>query len=64
MIMGADGEKMVLQYLKDRGGYARLSEFRQKSVLQLLVEKGLVRVVRQYRNHDQPHTWFVELMYP
>ncbi|MDJ0617879.1 MAG: hypothetical protein QNJ63_14240 [Calothrix sp. MO_192.B10] len=64
MIMGADGEKMVLQYLKDRGGYARLSEFRQKTVLQLLVEKGLIRVVRQYRNHDQPHTWFVELMYP
>ncbi|CCH65985.1 hypothetical protein RINTHM_15280 [Richelia intracellularis HM01] len=62
--MGVDGEKILLQYLKDRGGYASLSEFRQKSALQLLVEKGLVRVVRQYRNRDQPNAWFVELVYP
>ena len=62
--MGADGEQILLQYLKARGGYARLSECRQKSVLQLLVEKGLVRVVRHYRSHDQQQTWFVELMYP
>ncbi|MDJ0735362.1 MAG: hypothetical protein QNJ47_15115 [Nostocaceae cyanobacterium] len=60
--MGANAEKIVLQYLKERGGYARLSEFTQQGVLKLLIEKELIRVVRKCQSLDQPQTWLVELV--
>ncbi len=60
--MGASSEQIVLQYLKERGGYARLSEFTQQGVLKQLLEKELIRVVRKCQSLDQPQTWLVELI--